>query len=249
VTGGGRNPYNREVKQGSALVVAFLALAAVPARAELVVLDDGRFLRAVAFALEGERVKVELRGGGSLTIDLQRVERIVDDEIDRSEPLLPPRPAAAAPAGRSVRSVSAASAPIPPLFAQLVAEAAKKHRLDPALVAAVIRAESNFSPRAVSPKGARGLMQLMPATARRLGVERPFDPAENVLGGTAYLSELADRYGETNVDLILAAYNAGEGAVATYGGVPPFRETRNYVRRVAALWGAAGSGSGSVPNP
>ena len=79
-------------------------------------------------------------------------------------------------------------------------------------------------------------MQLMPAPARRLGVSQPFDPGQNVRGGAAYLSELAERYGETDVDRILAAYNAGEGAVEAYGGVPPFRETRNYVRRVASLW-------------
>jgi soluble lytic murein transglycosylase-like protein len=79
-------------------------------------------------------------------------------------------------------------------------------------------------------------MQLMPATARRLGVTSPFDPAQNVRGGAAYLSELAERYGETKVELILAAYNAGEGAVEAYGGVPPYRETREYVRRVGRLW-------------
>ncbi len=222
------------------LAAACLVHASFAARAELVVLDDGRFFRASSFSLDGDRVKVDLRGGGTMTLDLDRVERIVDDEVDRSDPP-PPKPAAP-PVGRSVRAPSARGAAVPPTYARVVEDAAKKHRLDPALVAAVIRAESNFSPWAVSPKGARGLMQLMPATARRLGVSRPFDPAENVLGGTAYLSELADRYGETNVELILAAYNAGEGAVATYGGVPPFRETRNYVRRVAELWGGQGAG-------
>ena len=118
----------------------------------------------------------------------------------------------------------------------MILAAAQEHRVDPGLISAVIRVESNFSARAVSPKGARGLMQLMPATARRLGVARPFDPAENIRGGTAYLSQLANRFGETQVELILAAYNAGEHAVESYGGVPPYRETRDYVRKVAALW-------------
>jgi soluble lytic murein transglycosylase-like protein len=82
-------------------------------------------------------------------------------------------------------------------------------------------------------------MQLMPATARRLGVKSPFDPRDNIRGGAAYLAELAVRFGETNADLILAAYNAGENAVEEFGGVPPYRETRDYVKRVLALWGSA----------
>ena len=113
----------------------------------------------------------------------------------------------------------------------------------------MIRAESNGVPTAVSRKGARGLMQLMPATARRLGVRRPFDPKENIRGGTAYLAELAARFGETRADLVLAAYNAGERAVEEHQGVPPYRETREYVRRVLAFWAsgsapAAASGAG-----
>ena len=126
-----------------------------------------------------------------------------------------------------------------------ILEAAKSYRIDPALIAAVIRAESNFVPSAVSRKGARGLMQLMPATARRLGVARHFDPKENILGGTAYLAELAERYGDTAVELILAAYNAGERAVEEYGGVPPYRETLAYVRRVTDFWASARAAAGS----
>jgi soluble lytic murein transglycosylase-like protein len=124
-----------------------------------------------------------------------------------------------------------------------VEEAAKAHRLDPALVAAVIHVESSWKPRAVSPKGARGLMQLMPATARRLGVSRSFDPVQNVGGGARYLSLLAKRFGENEVEKILAAYNAGEGAVESYGGIPPYRETRAYVRKVLSLWTGEPAGS------
>lgn len=117
-----------------------------------------------------------------------------------------------------------------------ILEAAKAHRVHPALIAAVIRAESNFVPLAISRNGAQGLMQLMPATARRLGVECAFDPRENIRGGTAYLAELADRFGETAVELILAAYNAGERSVDEFGGIPPYEETRAFVKRVSALW-------------
>ena len=113
--------------------------------------------------------------------------------------------------------------------------------VDPYLIFCVIEQESHFKTRAVSPKGARGLMQLMPATARRLGVRRPFDPADNIKGGTQYLRELMDLFsGEVN--LVLASYNAGEGAVMKYGrSVPPYRETREYVRRIGKRYGLQGT--------
>ena len=216
--------------------LAGLALgAAAPAGAALVVLDDGRTLKATGFELQGERVAINLPGGGILSLDLDRIERILDDEI-APDPEPPAGKDASPRAKRSVRSASAADVPGPAALRPLILAAAQEHRVDPGLISAVIRVESNFSARAVSPKGARGLMQLMPATARRLGVARPFDPAENIRGGTAYLSQLANRFGETQVELILAAYNAGEHAVESYGGVPPYRETRDYVRKVAALW-------------
>ena len=112
-----------------------------------------------------------------------------------------------------------------------VHDASGRYRLDPDLLNSVIRAESGFNPHAVSPKGARGLMQLMPQTASKLGVPNAFDPQANVDGGTRYLRELLERY---NFDLIkaLAAYNAGPERVEQYGGVPPYRETRAYVTRI-----------------
>ncbi len=112
---------------------------------------------------------------------------------------------------------------------------ARRAGLDPWLVRAVIRVESGENPRAVSPKGAVGLMQLMPATARELGVESPFHPRDNIRGGVAYLRELLDRYGG-RLELALAAYNAGPAAVDRYGGVPPFPETRRFVERVLDLY-------------
>jgi hypothetical protein len=127
-----------------------------------------------------------------------------------------------------------AAAPMPRYpFDALIRAAALRHRLDEKLVASVIAAESNFNPRAISPKNARGLMQLLPDTARRLGVSDIFDPEQNINAGTRYLRELLDRY-DGDLTLALAAYNAGPDRVAQYNGVPPFPETRAYLSRISA---------------
>jgi soluble lytic murein transglycosylase-like protein len=123
-------------------------------------------------------------------------------------------------------------------WSHLIARAAFEAHVDPALVAAVARTESGFDPGATSASGARGLMQLMPATAQALGVADPYDPAQNVRGGASYLRELLERF-HGDVRLALAAYDAGPGAVERYGGVPPFAETRAYVARVLAAYRAA----------
>jgi soluble lytic murein transglycosylase-like protein len=121
-------------------------------------------------------------------------------------------------------------------YSGLIDHAARQAELQPALLRAVVAVESAFDPRAVSRKGAKGLMQLRPATARRYGVQRPFDPAENLRGGAHYLSDLLKRYG-SDLELALAAYNAGEDAVDRHGRtIPPFAETRAYVPAVLRMY-------------
>lgn len=160
---------------------------------------------------------------------------------------------AADPTSRATPVASSTRSPArrttPEELDRLVQQTAEKHRVDPQLVRAVISTESNWNAAAVSPKGALGLMQLVPGTAQQLGVADAFDPAQNVDAGVRYLAMMLDRY---NGDLhrALAAYNAGPGAVDRSGGVPRFRETRNYVQKVTSTYlGGSGRHPGAMATP
>ena len=221
----------------TSLVAAPLWLA--PAAAEyVVVFADGRYLEVAAYRFEDGRTAVELLGGGELTFGEDAVRYVVPaDDIGRS----PEPPVAAAAAEPAAATVGAGAGPgeawlkyADPRYVEPIRRLSWQHALDPALVAAVVRVESDFRPRAVSPKGAQGLMQLMPATARAHDVDDPFDPEQNLAGGTAYLSWLLGRY-QGDLQRTLAAYNAGPGAVDRARGIPPYRETRRYVSKVLEL--------------
>jgi len=154
-------------------------------------------------------------------------------------------PEGSRPVSDSMDFTSTAPAPVH----KLIRETSHSLEVDPRLVEAVVQVESGYNARARSPKGALGLMQLMPATAARFGVSNPFDPAENIRGGVTYLGHLLKQF-NGDVPLSLAAYNAGEGAVLRQGGIPRFAETENYLRKVAALYPAS-SGShvgGALPH-
>lgn len=135
-----------------------------------------------------------------------------------------------------------ARAAVPADYAAIVHEASRAHGVDARLIAAVVGQESAWNPRAASPVGALGLMQLMPATGRYLGVRNFFDPRENIFAGTRYLRTLLDTF-SGDLELVLAAYNAGPGAVARHRGIPPYRETRNYVTKVKASYERARAGA------
>jgi hypothetical protein len=217
------------------LIAAVLASAALPASASIALFTDGRTMKISAFKLIDENaIQLTLKNGGAVIMPLARVERIVDDEVVDVEKVAEVRKLIEE--GIFPRRTWHYETSRGPLFSskfdKLIVAAARKFDVDATLISAVIKAESDFNPREVSNKGARGLMQLMPATAARFGVRNSFDPAANIDGGVRYLRWLLETF-EGNADLAVAAYNAGEGNVWKYNGIPPFRETINYINRIA----------------
>ena len=193
----------------AALVLSLALFGAREMRAEYVVLKNGQRLMVTSYQLNGDKYQLQM-AGGAVEIAAGEVVAIEPEEIFT--------PLAAKPV-------------VKPPYRELVAAAAEHYKVDAELIASVIAAESNFNPKAVSRKKARGLMQLMPETAARLGVRNIEDPQENIDAGTRYLRDLLQKY-NNNLVLALAAYNAGPERIERYGRVPPFAETISYVRRV-----------------
>jgi hypothetical protein len=193
----------------TAIVFVAVAVFAQSARAEYIVLRSGQRLSVTGYQLVGDTYRLTLRGG-SAEIPATEVVGIEPEEVFVPE-----------------KNPSLEGVP----FSDLIASAAKNHGVDADLIVSVITAESKFNPRAISRRNARGLMQLLPETANRLGIKNIFDPRENIEGGTRYLRELLDRY-NNDLALTLAAYNAGPQRVQQFRTVPPYRETISYVRRV-----------------
>jgi membrane-bound lytic murein transglycosylase B len=213
----------------------FAALfAASTASASIAVFSDGRNMKIDAYEVEADTIHLTFSGGAKISMSLARIERIVDDEVTTPEVVEEVKKIVEE--GVFPKRSWKYSDDSPPLwqskYNDIIIKAAKKFDVDAALVSAVIKAESDYNPRETSHKGARGLMQLMPATASRFGVTNSYDPEENIYAGTRYLRWLLKTF-EGNADLAVAAYNAGEGNVWKYNGVPPFRETVNYINRIA----------------
>lgn len=211
--------------QVAALAAAIALGAGAPALAELAVFVDGRVLKVEDAWLEGDQIVLDLGDGAEIRVSAARIDRVVADEIERYGAPLDGR--RECPWGFTDQELPAT---VP--YRDEIVQAAKAADLHPWLVAAVVEAESAFNPAAVSRVGAAGLMQLMPAAASDEGVRDPFDPVANLGGGSRHLRRLLDRFG--TLPLGLAAYNAGAATVERHGDVPPYRETRDYVRRIMA---------------
>jgi hypothetical protein len=214
------------------LAAATLALltTAVPASAEIIFLTSGRTLSVKGHKADGDTIVLTLRSGGEVTCNKNLISRIEPDEV----PYVDPEAQKAEPARAAPDQEHSLLDGTP--YAEIIASAAEAQGVNPMLVSALIQVESGYRPTARSRKGAMGLMQLMPSTAREYKVRNPFEPKANIEAGIKHLKSLLDRFG-SSVELALAAYNAGTGAVEKFKGVPPYRETRDYVTRILSLAG------------
>jgi hypothetical protein len=202
------------------------SVCAEPASAEIIVLGSGRTLSVKGHRLDGESIILTLRNGGEVTVDRTFVDKILPDEV--------PYPELQTAADDLQQAGNPAELLESTPYGEIISAVSQAHGVDPMLVRALIQVESNYQPTAKSPRGAMGLMQLMPSTAREYKVRNPFDPKANIEAGIRHLKGLIDRFG---VEMALAAYNAGEGAVKRFNGIPPYRETRNYVSKILSLAG------------
>jgi soluble lytic murein transglycosylase-like protein len=212
-----------------------IAAGSSVASAEIVFMTSGRTVSVKNHTNVGESVVLTLRSGGEVTLSKSLIEKIEADEVPHPEPA-PEAQEPAEPAPATQPSVERGALLRDTAYAGLITAAAEAHGVDPLLVQALIQVESNYKPRARSSKGAMGLMQLMPSTARQYNVRNAYDPKANINAGVQKLKSLIEKW-EGNLALALASYNAGEGAVIKFNGVPPYRETRNYVSKILAIAG------------
>jgi len=207
------------------IVGIVLALGAAEARAEIVYFSTGRTLSIKDHRADDDKLVLSLRAGGEIVCDPALIDRIVPDEVPY------PEPEAEKPA--AVVAAEAPQASLAPVkYGDIIEKVSAEQDVPVKLVRAVIQVESAYHERARSPKGAMGLMQLMPATAKQYAVADPYDPASNIEAGVKHLKSLLQRL---PVALALAAYNAGEAAVQRFNGIPPYRETQDYVSRILNL--------------
>jgi Transglycosylase SLT domain len=211
-----------------AAVALILIGCASHATAEIVFLTSGRSVSVKGHRADGDRIILTLRTGGEVTCDKSLIDKILPDEVPYPEPV------GVATADEQAPASSGAVLQETP-YGEIISAVSEAHGVDPLLVRALIQVESNYQASARSRKGAMGLMQLMPSTARSYNVRNPFDPKANIEAGIKHLKSLIDRFGR--LELGLAAYNAGEAAVTKFKGIPPYRETRNYVSRILAIAG------------
>jgi transglycosylase-like protein with SLT domain len=212
-------------------LLALLAMA-IPASAEIVFLTSGRTLSVKSHRIDGDHIVLTLRSGGEVTCDKSIVEKVEPDEVPYIDPNAPrPTEPEIATSGEPDESLLDGTP-----YGEIIASVSEAQGVNPLLVRALIQVESKFRPTARSRKGAMGLMQLMPSTAREYNVRNPFEPKANIEAGIKHLKSLIERFG-SSLELGLAAYNAGPGAVEKFNGVPPYRETRDYVSRILSLAG------------
>jgi soluble lytic murein transglycosylase-like protein len=217
------------------LTAAILGVCAVPARAELVFFNTGRNLSVQSHHVDGDTIVMEMRGGGEMSCAASLVSHIDPDEVPYPQAaVVPAKNLAIAPATPIAIPTPTVRLETHPRFDPIIQKVAKEQGVDATLVRAVIQVESGYEPRARSSSGAMGLMQVMPATARQYGVapRRLYDPRANIEAGIKHLKSLLDHL---PLHLALAAYNAGEGAVQRFRGVPPYPETQKYVSTILAL--------------
>ena len=213
------------------LTLLALLATAIPASAEIVFLSSGRTLSVKSHTVDGDQITLTLRSGGEVTCSTTLIDKIEPDEVPYIDP---DAPQAKQSEPTEVEQDGSILEETP--YGEIIASVSEAQGVNPLLVRALIQVESKFRPTARSPKGAMGLMQLMPSTAREYNVRNPFEPKANIEAGIKHLKSLLDRFG-SRLELALAAYNAGVGAVEKFNGVPPYRETRDYVTRILALAG------------